>query len=90
MYSPTWGGYGNNRKYITARLRRDGFRRLADCIDAGTLSAQFAKKIVENIPAEHIDAVTDVAEYYGPRQPECWNWNVTDILALKDYMRKNA
>lgn len=45
--------------YIAARLRRDGFERLAINVECRKLSARFAKELAATVPSEHLDAVTE-------------------------------
>jgi hypothetical protein len=65
--------YGNQRSYIIRKLRRDGFARLARCVDGGTLSAQFAKHFAATVPRNRLAEVTDVAERFGPNRWPDWD-----------------
>jgi hypothetical protein len=74
--------YGNDRTYIIAWLRRDGFERLARSVERGKLSARWAKELAITVPREHLDILTDFAEHCGPRRPEGWrNWETELDLA---------
>lgn len=82
------GSYGNERVYIIARLERDGFERLALSVRRGKLSARFAKELAATVPAEHLEAMTTIAERFGPRRPPDWRgW--PDELSLELWVRNN-
>ncbi len=74
--------YGNDRDYIIAWLRRDGFLRLAKSVQSGRLSAQFAKDLAKTVPREHLDAATDRAENFI-RRPEWLEWQFALTLSPK-------
>jgi hypothetical protein len=79
--------YGNDRTYITAWLRRDGFDRLAHSVSTGRLSARFAKELATTVPQEHLEKVTDLAERFGPRRPPDWQgWE--ELLSLAPYLEE--
>jgi hypothetical protein len=72
--------YGNDREYIMAWLRRDGFDRLAESVRSRRPSARFAKELAITVPREHLDAVTDRAENFG-RRPQWWDWQFALTLS---------
>jgi hypothetical protein len=81
--------YGNDSDYIVARLRRDGFDRLALSVQSGKLSARFAKELARTVPSEHLDEITKLAERFGPRRPPCWQgWE--DFLTLVPYLDRET
>jgi hypothetical protein len=82
------GSYGNERKYVVAWLYRDGFERLARSVEAGKPSARFAKELARTTPSEYLDAITDIAERFGPRRPEGWR-GCKEEFALADWVREN-
>ena len=65
--------YGNDKDYVIAWLRRDGFEQLANAVELGKLSARFAKELATTVPPERRDEVTRYAVKYGPRRPPHWN-----------------
>jgi hypothetical protein len=80
--------YGNDREYIIAWLKRDGFAQLAQSVMRGKLSARFAKELATTTPLEHLDTVTNLAKRWGPRRPEGWRgWE--DALSLAAYIDRN-
>jgi hypothetical protein len=74
--------YGNDQDYIVARLERDGFDRLALSVRYGRLSASFARELAATVPREHLDAMTDIAERFGPRRPEGWRGWQEELAAF--------
>lgn len=81
--------YGNDRDYIAAWLRRDGFDRLALSVARGKLSARFAKELATTVPRERLDEVVDAVERWGPRRPPGWcGWE--DALSLEAFMARQS
>ena len=81
---PSFANYGNGAVYISARLQRDGFDRLALLVATRQLSAQFAKELAATVPAKHLSAVTDRAVILGPRRPLTWDWEFALTLPIED------